>query len=78
MKFTIEDLRNGNCSVINDGTFEELLEVLKLAFPNDKSHLNGDHSCYCTYGDKTTWNCGNNGMPTQSVKDFLNHEKVKL
>lgn len=28
--YTIEDLRNGKCAVINDGTLEDLREVLKL------------------------------------------------
>lgn len=31
--FTIEDLANGKCAVVNDGSLEELGEVLKLAFP---------------------------------------------
>ena len=38
MKYTIEDLRNGDCAVINDGTKEELQKVLNLAFPDDFSN----------------------------------------
>ena len=37
MKYTIKDLREGKCAVINDGTLEQLQDVLKKAFPNDVS-----------------------------------------
>lgn len=38
MKYTIDDLKNTKCAVINDGTIEELNKVLTLAFPNDTTH----------------------------------------
>ena len=35
--FTIKDLSEGRCAVINDGTLEELHQILKLAFDNSFS-----------------------------------------
>jgi hypothetical protein len=72
--FTIKDLSEGKCAVINDGTLEELREVLKLAFPNDTSK--GDGSCQW-YTASTMFNGQLSGLlflkdePTQSVKLFL-------
>lgn len=53
MKYTIKDITEGNVNVINDGTLEQLREVLKKAFPEGpipngswkyyvKSNYNGD------------------------------------
>jgi hypothetical protein len=72
--FTIEDLRLGRCAVINDGTLEQLREVLILAFPNDSSNISGGYTYYFPYINNTnnSWDCGRNTkLPTQSVKDFL-------
>jgi hypothetical protein len=76
--YTIDDLRNGKCAVINDGTLEELREVLKLAFPNDKSIITG--SCDFYYkGNQIEWHADNdNNLPTQSVKDFLKKENMSI
>lgn len=74
--FTIEDLRQGRCAVINDGTLEELREVLGLAFPNDKSVVASYISYrYFTVMDKNYWDCWTQiSLPKQSVKDFLTKE----
>lgn len=73
-KFTIEDLRNGNCAVTNDGTLEELKNVLRLAFPNDPTQVIGTYLYYQrSIVKKKEWE-GTNGVlhiPAQSVKDFL-------
>ena len=70
--FTIEDLKQGKCAVINDGTLEELREVLRLAFPNSNS-TDGLYKFY--YAKYNAWNCDDScNLPTQSVKDFLNKE----
>jgi hypothetical protein len=79
MKYTIEDLREGRCSVKNDGTKEELIQVLKKAFPKDNYNLYEDEESYLEkpYFEKSALYCGNwintncNDYPTQSVKDFL-------
>ena len=76
--FTIEDLKQGKCAVINDGTLEELREVLKLAFPDSILDVAG--GCRYYFLDNKlknekeiyVWDLDNNtNLPTQSVKDFL-------
>lgn len=72
MKFTIEDLAQGKCAVINDGTLEELREVLKLAFPDDKAKVKGTHEYYIKHDTDIEWTgTMHTRLPTQSVKDFL-------
>ena len=44
--FTIQDLAEGKCAVINDGIKEELNKVLKLAFPRDRIPVTGSHIFY--------------------------------
>lgn len=74
--FTIEDLSLGKCAVINDGTVEELREVLKLAFPNDSSIVRGDYKFYLIDDiNSVEWYATDRTqLPTQSVKDFLKHK----
>jgi hypothetical protein len=68
--FSILDLAEGKCAVINDGTVEELNEVLRLAFNfSDSSGIFryyqlGENDKY--FPTNTTY------LPIQSVKDFLN------
>lgn len=71
--FTIEDLRQGRCAVINDGTLEQLREVLRSAFPNDKSVVESYIGYkYFSAMDENCWDCWNQiTLPKQSVKDFL-------
>lgn len=73
--FTIEDLSKGNCAVINDGTLEELREVLKLAFPKDGYITDGMDKFYFMLS-KEEWKSSNDkiSLPIQSVKDFLAKE----
>ena len=74
--FTIEDLKQGRCAVINDGTLEELSEVLKLAFPNDGSYIRGEYKFYSINSDSSNewYPYDVISLPTQSVKDFLTKE----
>ena len=74
--FTIEDLKQGRCAVINDGTLEELREVLKLAFPKDEGIVCTNYEFYLVNRrNKTVWVYKNSTkLPTQSVKDFLTVE----
>lgn len=68
-KFTIKDLSEGRCAVINDGTVEELNKVLRVAFPNSPK-TNGSLVYY--YADiNVTCNVYKPTIPVQSVKDFL-------
>ena len=79
--FTIEDLKQGRCAVINDGTLEELREVLRSALPDSILDVAG--GCRYYFLDKKLknedgvyiWDLDKNtNLPTQSVKDFLNKE----
>lgn len=70
--FTIEDLRNGKCAVINDGTKEELHKILRITFETNVHTYTGSSKFYrkqklCNnwWGDNTT------SLPAQSIKDFI-------
>ena len=68
---TIQDLRDGKVSVVNDGTFEEIKNLLNSIFPNDKDYP-GQYRLYYSIKNGDEW-CGSvtTNIPTQSVKDFL-------
>ena len=76
MIYTLEDLSNGKCAVINDGTLKELQAVLKHCFPDDNCQINGLRDYYFASNLKGKWNGNENvklcGIPTQSVVEFYN------
>ena len=76
-KYTIKDLKNGKVAVVNDGTLEELKEVLSKAFPDDKSIIYGLLVYYKVRLDNSNKWCPlrETDLPTQSVKDFLTEEE---
>lgn len=76
--FNIEDLAQGRCAVKNDGTLEELREVLSKAFP-DAPKTFGSSKFYLKSPLSKTWASGDTlaGLPAQSVKDFLRHDLVE-
>lgn len=68
--YTIEDLKNGKCAVINDGTVEELNKILALAkWPFEVS---GSEKYYWKKFESDS-SCSRKepNLPTQSVKDFI-------
>lgn len=70
MKYTIKDLSEGKCAIKNDGTLEELKEVLTKAFPKDITPPQGSSDYY--YGKEGVWDSTDfTNLPTQSIKDFL-------
>jgi hypothetical protein len=76
--FTIQDLSEGKCAVINDGTKKELNKVLDKAFPSDITS-GGEMSFYMFNWDIFWKGTNETTLPTQSVKDFLKQmEKPKL
>ena len=80
-KYTIKDITEGKVALINDGNLEQLREVLKKAFPEDKSKLLGDLQYYkiCTGLTYLGWvGCTTTTLPTQSVKDFLTPTYPKI
>ena len=78
-KYTIEDLSNGICAVINDGTLDELKGVLTLAFPQSKQVLGGTFLFYFkSIHYSFEWSCENyTDLPKQGVKCFLEAEIIK-
>lgn len=74
--YTIEDLRNGKCAVINDGTLEELREVLRLAQCEFSRFIAGNNKYYYKLISNSDWKGTDDlNIPTQSVKDFLIKEE---
>lgn len=87
MKYTIEDLANGEVICENDGTLEELRKVLKKAFPNDNIITQGCNNYYFK-SDENPKEWGSvrpeeyiyipkeiRNKPIRSVKDFLKNEE---
>jgi hypothetical protein len=68
-RFTIKDLSEGKCAVINDGTVEEFTKIFKMAF-NQETPISGSRRFYCKYLE--VWSSSHIlDLPTQSVKEFL-------
>ena len=82
-KYTIEDLREGRVILVNDGTLEQLREVLAEAFPIDTYITLGSSELYGLDTSSTIplWDgCKvledhQALLPTQSAADFLREEK---
>ena len=71
--YTIKDLAEGRCAVINDGALEELREVLRMAFPEDEDKPGKSEFYYRNDDFHSEWQGDmlKPNLPTQSVKDFL-------
>lgn len=72
----IKQLREGTIALKNDGTLEELRQVLKLAFPNDNTKSNGNRKYYFKHdANENIWMWGEKtDLPSYSVKEFLKPE----
>jgi hypothetical protein len=71
-RFTIKDLSEGNCAVINDGAVEELNQVLFMAFPGC-SIASGNYMFYLK--SSGNWDSVDyTDLPTQSVGEFLKYD----
>ena len=78
--FSINDLREGKCAVINDGTVEELRTIIVKAFPNSTAVnvLSGSWRYYMKskYDNSYIDFCDiKPNIPCQSVSDFLKQIK---
>lgn len=75
--YTIEDLKNGKCAVINDGTVEELNKVLALIkWPFEAS---GSEKYYWKESESdSSCSMKEPNLPTQSVKDFIKQLDIAL
>lgn len=70
MIYTLEDLREGKVACVNDGTIQQLKEVLHHCYPDDE-YYGGWHCKYYFTGNKGRWIDRNEtDLPTQSVKLF--------
>jgi hypothetical protein len=77
-KKLIQQLRNGEIAVENDGTIEQLQQVIKEAFPKDKASTSGISTFYfkCV-SDDISWDSEpNTELPFFSVNDFFIEEKT--
>ena len=73
----IEQLRDGEIAVKNDGTLEELRQVLSEAFTRDASKTDGLNIFYYqNYFNAKEWDFSHHTlMPSKSVKDFFVEEE---
>ena len=76
-KYTIEEGTKGEVAIKNDGTLEQLQELLILMFPKDSYRIEsewfiGNSKFYYLSHLPGKWASGDKtDLPTQSVKDFL-------
>ena len=78
--FTIKDLADGKCALVNDGLLEELHKVLNIAVIDSANDYRGTSKYYWSPGDYH-WNNGHTNtlnLPTQSVKDFLKQININM
>lgn len=71
---TIEDIRNKKVAINNDGTLEELKEVLGVAFPEGELIVRGYYKYYFAQSiSQNKWDCTDEKpkFPIQTVKDFI-------
>jgi len=75
--YTIQDLREGRCAVLNNGTVSELHKVLEAAKPNSSAGYSGSKYYHMENGYYwcNTSSISNLNIPTQSVKKFLKQIK---
>lgn len=71
-KFTIKDLMEGRCAVKNDGSLQDLIKVLTLAFPDDVQPKGLRPFYFRSRISSERWNSSDTvNIPSQSVKLFL-------
>lgn len=75
----IKQLAAGKIAVKNDGTLEQLIEVIKATFPNDSWVLDGKYNYY--FRDKASqgWYCDNSTkLPAYSISDFYTENQPEF
>ena len=72
--FTIDDLRNRRCAMLNDSNLHVLRAVLEYTFPKDSSIACGEGIYYrASFIDKAVWTDDDyNNLPIQSAIKFFN------
>jgi hypothetical protein len=73
----IKQLQEGKIAVHNDGTLEELREVLQYAFPKDNWTTFGGTIYYISSGGTHWISTDKTNLPSFSVKEFLKEETME-
>jgi hypothetical protein len=73
----IKQLQEGKIAVHNDGTLEELREVLKYAFPKDGWYVHGATKYYKSNGGTQWISIDKTDFPSYSVKEFLKEKTME-
>ena len=76
----IKKLAAGEIAVKNDGTLEQLREVLKAAFTEDDSETNGNYNYYFMHSQSAkTWDCVNHTtIPSHPISDFYTEDQPEF
>lgn len=73
--YTIKDLAEGRCTILNDGTVEQLRAVIKAAFPNIECIPNGSCKYYCKDNsiNHLTWDAYNSdfSLPIKNIVSVI-------
>jgi hypothetical protein len=78
VKYTIEDLRNGKVALRNDGTLQQLEEILRFAFPQDSVPIRPHYQYLYFFADEHEgkWACTDSlaktKIPCQQIQLFIN------
>lgn len=71
----IQQLKNGEIAVINNGTLEQLRQVLKEAFPEDKGIAWGAAKYYMAEENKNYWtSLPYKSIPSVNIQKFIENE----
>ena len=75
-RYTIEEICKDGVDIENDGTVQQLRELLTQVFPKDASNITGGQKFYGrSIFDSNLWHASDaTTRPTQSVKDFFASE----
>ena len=81
MKLTIKDVSEGKAALCNDGTQDQLIKLLKLAFPDyvwlvDVLHTEAKYY-YSRNNHFGWWGGGETDLPTISVKEYFESLPVR-
>ena len=72
----IQKVRDGKVAILNDGTLDQLREILGLCFPDENDEAGGCHKYYESHkaNKKHWWSDDTTSLPTVSVKEFYEDE----
>jgi hypothetical protein len=73
----VQQVRNSELAILNDGSLEKLREVIKYIFPDDETQVEGKLRFYFKgeFNDREWYSYNLTDLPYKSVKDFFIEEK---